>query len=318
MLRFKHTPLIMALTLALAACGSEPRSAESAYQAAPAPAAEAADSAAPAASDPGETARIHDSAVLSQTQTGRQLMVAAALDFETENVRDTAAAIEALTLKEGGFVQQSNIHTHIADERDYPQQDGTLLRIRRYVHQGSITVRIPRERAAAFLTQLQSRIRFLDSQTFSATDLSLDIRRQQLIAERERDRSRRLAEVADSDEESSKRGTVSVVQSQFDARAAAELARLQEAYWQDQVDFATLSLNFKQAEALAQQTLPDANQLLRQHRPGFWASAANMLEQGWHGLLQVVLTLLVLWPLWLVPGAGFAVWRIVRRRQTKK
>lgn len=311
--------LVSVLLAVLAACGRN----TAAEQYAPAAAMEAAvdsDASGEVAQEgkAGDATALMDSVVASQKVTGRQLVLAAAVEFETENVRQAVAAIEEATVTGGGFVQYSGIKTHVLEVRDYPQQDGTLLRIRRYVHHGDMTVRIPRDRAAEWLRQLQSHIRFLNSQSFSATDVSLDLRRQQLAAERERALSGRLGEVADSDEDSDKKGTGRVVQQQFDARAAAEYARLQQAYWQDQVDFATVRLTFVQPEALVRQPLPDSEQLLRQYRPGFWAAAVYMLEQGWYGLIQAALVTVALWPLWLLLVGAIAAWRYLRRRKRRK
>ncbi|MCP2041197.1 hypothetical protein L1281_001791 [Neisseria sp. HSC-16F19] len=309
--------LYAALLTLLAACGQQQAASE--YHA-PAAAQSAAYDAVEEshAAEGKETATVHDSAVLSQEVEGRQLVLAADLEFQTDNVRQTTAAIENMTVSGGGFVQQSAIHTAVLDEQDYPQQDGTVLRIRRYVHHGDMTVRVPRDHAAAFVQQLQEHIRFLDGQHFSATDVSLDIRRQQLAAERERALSARLGEVADSDEDSNKKGTGSVVQRQFDARAAAEYARLQQAYWQDQVDFATLRLQFRQPEALVRQNVPDTRQLARQYRPGFWVSAKHMLGEGWYGLIQAGLLAIALWPLWLLLAAVVTLWRWLRRRKRQR
>lgn len=306
--------LYAALLALLAACGQQQAASE--YHApAAAQSAAAYDAAQEEAAGGKETATVHDSAVLSQQVQGRQLVLAATLEFQTENVRQTTTAIENMTLAGGGFVQQSAIHTAVLDEQDYPQQDGTVLRIRRYVHHGDMTVRIPRERTADFVQQLQEHIRFLDSQHFSATDVSLDIRRQQLAAERERALSARLGEVAGSDEDSDKKGTGTVVQRQFDARAAEEYARLQQAYWQDQVDFATLRLHFRQPEALVRENVPDTRQLARQYRPGFWVSAKHMLGEGWYGLIQAGLIAVALWPVWLLLAGLVFVWRLIRRRK---
>lgn len=308
---------------ALAACGGSPSSEN--RTAAPAAAYETVPAAAgrdrsggEAARETGETARIHNSAVLGQKAEGRQLVVSAAFDFQTENVRRTTELVEQLTSEHGGFVQNSSIRTGVHYVHDYPQRDGSLLRISRYVHHGEMVVRVPSGRAAAFVRGLQAQIRFLNGQHLSAEDVSLDIRRRQLEAVREQELSRRLDEVASSSEPSVKRGTGEVVRQQFDARAAAEYAALQQAYWADQVAFATIRLNFAQPETLLRETVADHEALERGLRPGFWRSAAHMAEQGWYGLLDALLLAVAAWPLWLAAAVCICLWYGRRRRKRRQ
>ncbi len=312
MLRLKQAGMAWILAMCLAACGGAP---ESAQQAAPAmadsaamPEAAAADT---AASDPNQ---LLDSAVLGQKVAGRQLVVAADLMFETDNVRQSTAALEQLAVRYGGFVQRSQIETDDYGRDHHPQSDGTVLVIRRYVQRADVQVRVPRAKAADFIRDVQQQIRFLNQQAFSATDVSLDLRRQALEAARQHALSQRLDEVAAASEPGGKRDTGRLVQQQFDARAAEEYARLQQAYWQDQVDFATIRLQFSQPEAVYQERVNDVAAVLREHQPGFWASVGHMLKQGWYGLLQTVLWLVAAWPLWLIPVVAWMVYRGYRRR----
>ena len=309
-LRNSWLPVVLLAGL-LSACGgqSEQRAAAVAYEA-PAQAETAPSDNAKAA----EAGGVLHSAVLGQQAAGRQLVVSAALDFQAEDVRQTAATLEKLTLQHGGFVQYTDISANLFDGRDYPQSDGTLLRVQRYMYVGEMTVRVPRAQAADFVRSAEAQIRFLQSQRFRADDVSLDIRRQELEAARQQALSQRLDEVVSASKPGSKRDSGRLVQDQFDARAAEEYARLQQAYWQDQVDFATIRLSFRQPEAVLSQSLPDSEALARRYSPGFWASAGNMLEQGWVGLQNVTLLAIAFWPLWLLLAALWGAWRWCRRR----
>lgn len=302
-------PVVLAL---LAACG---QNAENSAPAAYAPAAAAAEYGEAAANQ--ETAVRADSMVLAQKAEGRQLVVEADIAFKTENTRQTVAEVEELTLQYGGFIEKSGIFASVSDEQTYPQQDGVLLVIRRYGQTGDMTVRLPKDKTADFLRDMQKHIVFLQEQNFSAADVALDLRRAALEAARQRELAERLQNTADSSEKSDKSGTSDVQVRQSDARAQREYAELQRAYWQDKVDFATVRLRFEQPEAVFRYTRPDSDAEARQYAPGFWQSVGVMLKQGWVGFLRGILFLFALWPLALLAVISLFSWRKIKRMKKK-
>lgn len=302
-------PVVLAL---LAACG---QNAENSAPAAYAPAAAAAEYGEAAANQ--ETAVRADSMVLAQKAEGRQLVVEADIAFKTENTRQTVAEVEKLTLQYGGFIEKSGIFASVSDEQTYPQQDGVLLVIRRYGQTGDMTVRLPKDKTADFLRDMQKHIVFLQEQNFSAADVALDLRRAALEAARQRELAERLQNTADSAEKSDKSGTADVQVRQSDARAQQEYAELQRAYWQDKVDFATVRLRFEQPEAVFRYTRPDSDAEARQYAPGFWQSVGVMLKQGWVGFLRGILFLFALWPLALLAVMSLFSWRKIKRMKKK-
>lgn len=302
-------PVVLAL---LAACG---QNAENSAPAAYAPAAAAAEYGEAAANQ--ETAVRADSMVLAQKAEGRQLVVEADIAFKTENTRQTVAEVEKLTLQYGGFIEKSGIFASVSDEQTYPQQDGVLLVIRRYGQTGDMTVRLPKDKTADFLRDMQKHIVFLQEQNFSAADVALDLRRAALEAARQRELAERLQNTADSSEKSDKSGTSDVQVRQSDARAQQEYAELQRAYWQDKVDFATVRLRFEQPEAVFRYTRPDSDAEARQYAPGFWQSVGVMLKQGWVGFLRSILFLFALWPLALLAVISLFSWRKIKRMKKK-
>lgn len=302
-------PVVLAL---LAACG---QNAENSAPTAYAPAAAAAEYGEAAANQ--ETAVRADSMVLAQKAEGRQLVVEADIAFKTENTRQTVAEVEKLTLQYGGFIEKSGIFASVSDEQTYPQQDGVLLVIRRYGQTSDMTVRLPKDKTADFLRDMQKHIVFLQEQNFSAADVALDLRRAALEAARQRELAERLQNTADSSEKSDKSGTSDVQVRQSDARAQQEYAELQRAYWQDKVDFATVRLRFEQPEAVFRYTRPDSDAEARQYAPSFWQSVGVMLKQGWVGFLRGILFLFALWPLALLAVISLFSWRKIKRMKKK-
>lgn len=281
-------------SLLLTACGDNgSRNASEAE--APAPAAAVTEQ-----SSDKQAAKLTPSAVVDQKIEGRQLAVTADIDFQTTDTRKTAADIETLTAKHGGFVATNTINADIRSTDSFPQTDGTLLEISRYTYRADLVVRIPTDNASEFLRDLQAHITFLNNQHFSAEDVSLDLRRQALEALRQQQLADQLADVKQSEEPSDKKDSAQVTRWQFDAKAQQEYAELEKAYWQDKVDFATIQLHFNQPETVIRRSRPNPEALAKQSEPPFFAQILPMLEKGWYLFQNILLITMAAWPLWLL------------------
>lgn len=252
------------------------------------------------------------------------------LVFETENVRQTVTALEDLAARHNGFVEASDINTISGKAQEYRHIGGNMLKVRRYTHQADMRIRIPRKAAAAFVRDMQRYVVFLDKSQFRAEDLILDIRRRALAADRKKQISISLDEANDPQplpttvvtaasavetvDASAPAATPPTAPNQpqntlFDERARADYARIQKDYWQDKIDFATITMHFRQPESVLKQTVPNLDAVAEQHKLGFEAMLAPMLKQGWSGFLGVVLFFIGIWPFALGVPLLWMAWK---------
>lgn len=266
------------------------------------------------------------------------------LVFETENVRQTVTALEDLTKRHNGFVEAGDIYTISGKAQEYRQIGGNMLQVRRYTHQADMRIRIPQDNLAAFVRDMQRYIVFLDKSQFRAEDLILDIRRRALAADRKQQISMSLDEadtyrppvspapaetaaptaaetatataVAASDASAPATAAPATATAAptarntlFDERAKADYARIQRKYWQDKIDFATITMHFRQPESVLKKTVPNLDAVAEQHKLGFEAMLAPMLKQGWSGFLGVVLFFIGIWPLALGVPLLWMAWK---------
>jgi hypothetical protein len=62
--------------------------------------------------------------------------------------------------------------------------------------------------------------------------------------------------------------------------------------------------------------MADVEAVFRKHSPGFFARLVEALRIGWYGVLDLVIALIHVWPLWLALGLGvYGLRRWLRTRR---
>lgn len=255
------------------------------------------------------------------TVNGREMVVSADLNFETDNVQKTAVQVEDLVKRHSGFVVFSQVEAYIHGAQSYAKPDGNTLNISRYSHEGSMTVRVPREKATALLKDLEEVIKFLDHQVYKAEDVSFSLRKQALEAQRQKELATRLNALKRTPARHTPE-TEQAIRDEFDAKARENEAILQQEFWNDKMAFATITMRFRQPEGVLQELSPNLDVVAKQHRPNVGMMAWNGIKQGWDYILMSLIFLLGYWPITVgIPAIwlGMKVMRKVRsRRLTRK
>lgn len=259
---------------------------------------------------------------LSASDAIRPTVITADLDFETENVRQAVTAISGITQRYQGFVAFSEINTLSGNGQRYQQSDGNILKITHYTHQANMVLRIPRAQVDGFLKEVQKHIVFLDQQVFKAEDVVLDLRRQALEADRQKQLAINLDEAnnhrnvvaasAASDAAATKiqtEGLLALPNHLFNEKEQADYAHIQQEYWQDKINYATIHMQFRQPEAVLKQSYPNPQSIDEQHKMGFESMLTPMLKRGWSGFLSVILFFIGIWPLALGVPLLWLAWK---------
>ncbi len=281
-------------TVLLAACGKKADVTSSAEQVSTAaPAAEGADQAKDA-SDASNAKKITSSSAEQQLSSSaatasidpnRKFIRTADARFAVKDVYQSALAIEDAVTAQGGFVTQNRIQAEALRQERYAKGDGLVINIQEYQVTGQLTVRVPSNKAQDLLRAIANQIEFLDARNFEARDAQFEILRQQVIS----DTARRRSERGES--------------------------RVSEKELADQVAFATITLNVYQGSKIRKTETPDLDAVLRENRPSFFPRLGHAMAAGWHGVLEVILWLATVWPLWLGIAASVWVFRILKRHR---
>lgn len=251
------------------------------------------------------------SAALTQDDGVRRFIRTAKVEARVADVLRSARRIEDLAAGHGGFVTRNDVRTEMQSVRRRPRGDGTLVELTVYTLRGDLQVRVPSDRAQAFLRQLAGELEFLDRRRYEAVDAQFELLRQQLAQARHEQAQRALAQV-----QGGKPGErADVVTARSDEQLQRDEAIIARRTFEDRVAFATLDIGIRQPERVRRTERPDVDAILQREQPGFLTRAGSALTAGGSGLREVVLGAIALWPLWLAGGIGVVLARALRRRR---
>ena len=260
---------------------------------------------------PTEAQLTSSAATYSDAQ--RKFIRTAQARFRVKDVYQSALAIEDAVAAQGGFVIRNDIATNIDSIRKRSLGNGQLVELAEYTVRGELTVRVPSDKAQAFLRSIIGQMEFLDTRNFAATDAQFALLREQLAYQRNQEAQQ---ELGDASEEGGKLGQkAAVISARNDAKSGRDEALIAQKEFEDRVAFATLDLSLYQLPKLRRTEMADMEAAVRENGPSFFSRLGGSLRAGWFGLLEIALVLIRLWPLWLVLALGWFVLRGLRRKR---
>lgn len=246
----------------------------------------------------------------------RKFIRTAQAQFRVKDVYSSALAIEDVAAQQGGFVVNNNISAQTMNVQRRPAGDGKLLELAEYTVRGTLIVRVPSDKSQAFLRAIASQMEFLDQRSFDAADAQFQMLRQQLAYQREQQAQMELGQAMQSGDRLDRKSEV--IAARTGAKLQRDEALIQKKEFEDKVDFSTINLSLYQLSKIRQTELVDVEAVFEKHSPGFFWRLFSSLRVGWYGLLDLLLALLQVWPLWVVMGLGLyglRRWSVSRRRQ---
>jgi hypothetical protein len=266
-----------------------------------------------AVSEAPTTAAQITSSAATYTDAQRKFIRTAHASFRVKDVYQSALAIEDIAAAQGGFTISNDIGAQTLGSQTRPEGDGKLLELTEYTLRGNLTVRVPSEHTQAFLRAIVGQIDFLDERKFDATDAQFDLLRQQLAWQRGQESAHEIAQAVQQGGKLIAK--TEALQGADAARAARDEALIAQKQFEDKVAFSTIDLSMYQPSKIRATELVDTQEIFRQNAPGFFTRLGESLRGGWYGLLDLVLELMAVWPLWVVIAAAF--WGVIAFRRKK-
>jgi hypothetical protein len=242
----------------------------------------------------------------------RRFVLTAHARFRVRDVYATALAIEDAAVALGGHVVSNRIGAQVQRTRSRKLGDGQMLQLSEYATSGALTLRVPSERTQSFLRGLARQMEFLDEREFEARDVQFDLLRRQLAEARARALRDDIGRAAAQGGKTGER--VDAATSRADAVNARDEAVVAQQELEDQIAYSTVRLDFSQPAQVRQALLPDTDTLLERSGPGFFHQLGQALQSGWRGLLDALVVIALLWPLWVAIAALVLGYRWLRRR----
>ena len=232
----------------------------------------------------------------------RKFIRTAQAQFRVKDVYTSALAIEDVAAQQGGFVVDNDIAAQTLSVQRRPAGDGKLLELAEYTVRGTLTVRVPSDKTQTFLRAIASQMEFLDQRGFDAADAQFQMLRQQLAYQREQQAQLELGQALQSGDRLDRKADV--IAARTGSKLQRDEALIQQKEFEDRVAFSTINLTLYQLSKIRQTEMVDVEAVFEKHSPGFFWRLFSALRVGWYGLLDLLLALLQVWPLWVAVGLG--------------
>ncbi len=226
-------------------------------------------------------------AEVNQAEATRRMVREANVNFTVKDVVQTTLAIEKLTLEAGGFIEQKNIDFNVVDTQTQSIADGKIKVFEKVDPLAAMVIRVPSERAASVVNQLLPLMYFLNQQQYTAKRYEL-----------------RLLEEKISQTQS--------VPSDTRNAQLSEISRLNRMEVQDRVRYSTITLAISQPSSVRERIDVDVDAVARLNGDSFWKRAWNGIQYGWQFVLDLLVILITIWPLYLLILLGFVVYRVIK------
>lgn len=226
-------------------------------------------------------------AQVNAAEATRRMVREANIHFTAQDVIKTTLAVEKIALEAGGFIEQKNIDFNVVDVRSQKIADGKIKVFEKINPLADMIIRVPSERAAGVVNQLLPLMFFLNQQQYSAKRYEL-----------------RLLED-------------NISQTQYvpsDTRNAqlSEIARLTRMEVQDRVRYSTIRLSIDQPTLVRERIDVDVDAVARLNGDSFWKRGWNGIQYGWQFVLDLLIVLITIWPLYLVIIIVFIIYRLFK------
>lgn len=290
--------------------------AESAVAAADADAAAAAEAppaaAKPAVTGPGVAADAMGSAAMTQNVGSRRFIRSAQVEAQVRDVQRAATRITDLAAAQGGFVTRDDVGTSIDRVETRPLGNERLVELSTYTVRGDLQVRVPSDRAQVFLRSVAGELEFLDRRHYEAVDAQFELLRRELARRRHDQAQSAMGDAAAQGGKLADKADA--IERRADQQTARDEAVVEQRTYEDRVEYATLDFALRQPQLVRRAERPDVDAILRHERPNLFARLATAIANGARGLIDVLVAMVSVWPLWLCLAIVVALVRGWRRR----
>lgn len=224
---------------------------------------------------------------VSQAEKARRMVREAQVNFTAKDLVKTALEIDKLTFQAGGFIEQKNISFDVLDKKTQKIGDGKIRVFEKVDPHAEIIVRVPSDKAAVYVNQLLPLMYFLNQQQYSAKRFELKLLEEKMAQ----------TQTVPSDTK----------QSQLN-----EISRLTQLEVQDRVRFSTISITIKQPAMVRESLDVDVDAVARLNGDGFWKRTWEGIQYGWQFILDLLVILVTIWPLYLLIFVGCIIYRVTK------
>lgn len=251
-------------------------------------------------------------AVQNNKDTVRKFIRTADLKFKVKSVINTTYNIEAITLKQGGFVTNTNLTSNVDEVENVAISSDSTLETTNYTVTNTITLRVPNTKLDTALKEIAKNIDFLDYRIIKADDVALQIVANNLTQNRSVKIGKRITNAID------KRGkklneTTTAEELLLNKQEQSDNAQVANLNLKDQINFSTINLLIYQRQTTKRElVLNDKN--VDFFQPSFAKRIFESLKFGWYMLEELLVSLTKLWAILLFIVLMYFIYRKYKNR----
>ena len=208
----------------------------------------------------------------SQEVEGKKFVRKADVNMEVSDVYQATIYIEN-TLKEmGGFVTLSNYRSEVLEEKVFPQSDEKSMLVREYITKNQMQVRVPTEKLADFLKQLNDKNIFLRERIITAEDVSTNIKMAELEKQRMAKHKAQLLQQAN---------TIKNAEAVNENERELIYQKINDLNLADELKYSTVEIYLSEPKSkISQVEIPNTKSLKNKYQVGFGYSIKEAFADG--------------------------------------
>lgn len=248
------------------------------------------------------------SSVASMAVKDRLFIKTANVDMEVKDVYDVTISIEKSVQDLGGFVTNSNLRSTSVKENTYNTSDSEAMIVKKFQTENTMQVRVPTEKLAEFLQQINDKKIFLNSRIINAEDISAEIK----LAEMEAKRIRKTGANITTLKTNKDKVTMS-----DENRSEENIHQYSSINFADNLKYSTVNIFIKEPKLrIAEIPVINAKNIDNKYKYNFWYDAKNAFIEGYYLIQMLLVGLIKIWPLILIGALVFYFLR--KRKNTSK
>lgn len=222
---------------------------------------------------------------VNPAEAARRMVREANVNFTAQDVVKATLAVEKIAIDAGGFIEQKNIDFNVVDTEKQSIAEGKIKVFEKIDPLAVMVLRVPSERAAGVVNQLLPLMFFLNQQQYSAKRYELKLLEEKIAQ----------TQSVPSDTRNSQLNAIS---------------RLTQMEIQDRVRYSTISLAINQPTLVRERIDIDVAAVARLNGDSFWKRAWNGIQYGWQFVLDLMVLLITIWPLYILALLLYVLYRI--------
>jgi Domain of unknown function (DUF4349) len=240
--------------------------------------------------------------VFEQISPNRKIIRTADLRFRVNNTEKATYNVENITKRFDGFVTETQLNSRIAEQTKTPISTDSVMEITKYEIENTMTLRVKNSQLDTVLAEITRIYAFLDHRHVRANDVTVEYMMDALKA-KIREQSARRIQLATDEKGKKLSDIVNAEQTTVDMNDAAiekEGSNMRKDF---DTEYSTITLAMYQDVVI--QSVVKVNPSVYAHTPSIWYRLSDSFRGGWVFVLDLMVGLVAIWPLFVFIGLGY-------------